>query len=167
MAEKDLDHLRLWISNVMPPRIQLQFCGTEFQLFFNTTTEVFSTGWVFWSEHQTQGWFCSCQRAVHTAFGRLHSCSPTSSPAAGKHIPPAAFSSLCKPFILFVGFLSFSKLNSLSQKYLVEGLTSGGSYLQRQAANRQSWQCPNINNWAEIVPFLVGFLNLTCKKTRD
>lgn len=37
MTQKDLDHLRLWTSNVMPSRIQLQFCETEFQLFLSTT----------------------------------------------------------------------------------------------------------------------------------
>lgn len=35
---KDLDHLRLWTSNMVPFRIQLQFQKMKVQLFFNTVS---------------------------------------------------------------------------------------------------------------------------------
>jgi len=37
MTVKDLDDFRLWTSNVVRFRIQLQFQKTEVQLFFNIT----------------------------------------------------------------------------------------------------------------------------------
>lgn len=131
MTVKDLDHLRLWTSNVTPSRIQLQFCETKFQLFFSTTCK--AGRFPVLSRISGAGTKLMAGSALSKELFRTHSCSPTSRPAAGKHIPPTAFSSLCKPFILFVEFLSLSKLNSLSQKHPVEGLTSDGSYLQRQA----------------------------------
>lgn len=169
MAAKDLPHLRLCTSNVMPSRIQVQFCEAEFWLLSNAGCR--DKGFQFWAgflERALNPWvallspknYSECNWKAPFLFSNKQASCRKKHSSSCFLIPLQTIYSLCRA-------LSLNKLNSLSQKYPVEGLASDGSYLQRQATSMQSWQCPNTNNWPEHAPFLRGFLNLTCKKARD
>lgn len=122
MIVEDSYHLRLWTSNVMPLRIQLQFG----RLKFNCSSTQLAGNKGF----HTLGRFseacpkpmCLSARIKELVELELVNSIPVPSKQTRwrKKLFSICFLILCRPFIQLVGeFLSLSKISILSQKYKV------------------------------------------------